>query len=1345
MSYEDEDFMDWFESDTPDSSKKKTWDDEVDDLGLRDMFLKVEKLAKKKEQYKKRLEREKEKRKENKKALIRDLKRDLPRSKDTKSTPKFTLLRDLGECRSYTLFLAFGHRLEGDPKCFLKEMEANTKHILISDLRRWRGVKFSIVLEAEFSRITPGGEEETSNHQFHSKGEIVMNSGEITEKINEARKKIMTSYDTLVARGSNWNHKRNVCLDLRTAQYKPFKGRSYFPTPDYIPPRSVINVKNKDNRCFEWAILSALYPVGHGKNPNKLYNYEAHLGELDFAGINFPVQITDIKKFERQNPTLSVNVFSWENGLYPQYISDKEKKEEIDILKEIDLLLLIDIKNNDDIKSHYVWIKNLSTMLYQESKYKVKKHPCRRCLHIFSTDALLQNHKTLCKGINNKAQRTQMPDEDNNILEFKNYKKQMRMPYVAYGDFECTHTQIQGCLNEFEEMDPEKKIYTKSFTRQIAKQEACSFGCIIAGIDGIQRDPVIYRGENAPERFLEHLWVEADKIYEIYKKPRNLRMSKDDWTKYNSTNICHICEEPIDDDKVRDHCHITGKFRGAAHNDCNLKLAIYPESITLPVVFHNLRGYDGHLIMDATAKKTKTADANEKITCIPNTIEKYMSFTIIREIEYENRSAHVQELIDLGDYEGAEKQMKKKRIVKLMFIDSLQFMNSSLDRLVSNTSELWMTKCTHAAHKGNKNIEISGKISYDKDKNEVITSGKCKQCDIKVKKRTSWDTLAARFPHTLSSPSKKNSLLLRKGIYPYEYIDSFERFEETELPPKEAFYSSLTREEISDDDYKHAQRVWDKFKCKTLGDYHDIYLRTDVLLLADVFETFRDTSMNYYKLDPVHYITAPGMAWDALLKKTKVQLELLTDIDMHLFVEKGLRGGISMVSKRLATSNNPLCPGYNSEQVRKWIGYLDANNLYGWAMNEPLPTGGHRWVDDIPIEKVLTTADNAPKGYLLEVDLEYPEHLHDLHNDYPLAPETMKVPESWLSDYQRTLLEKLGTKYNECNKLVPNLCDKERYVVHYRTLKLYCQLGMRVTKIHRALIFNQEPWMAPYIKLNTDLRTKAKNEFEKDFFKLMNCSVFGKTMENLRKHIRVNLVCPNGEKESKKLRKLIADPAYRTHRIFDGNLIAIHSLKSNLYLNRPVYVGQAILDLSKLLMYDFWYNELKARYGDKVQLLYTDTDSLIFEVETEDLYEDMRKNAELYDFSDYPEDHPNFSTKNKKAPGKFKDECNSRLIEEFIALRSKMYSLREVNGNNLKKAKGVKKNVVQKDLQHKMYKECLEKRKEMRHKQTVIRSQDHQMGVYEQVKTSLSPLDTKKWIAPDGISTLAYGHRLLHA
>ena len=650
-----------------------------------------------------------------------------------------------------------------------------------------------------------------------------------------------------------------------------------------------------------------------------------------------------------------------------------------------------------------------------------------------------------------------------------------------------------------------------------------------------------------------------------------MRMTREDWRAYNTATICHVCEKLLEGDSVRDHCHITGRFRGAAHNACNLKLRLNPKTTAIPVVFHNLCGYDSHLLIEAVSKirpeeedeeleKYLQEESNYKLTCIPNNTEKYISFS-------------------LG---------------QLRFIDSAQFLLASLDKLVS----------------ANKPEAFQITARYEPE-------------------------------------HQKRELLMCKDVYPYKYMDSWQCFEEPSLPPKQAYYSKLSDAHISDEDYCHAQKVWETFGCQSLGDYSDLYCRIDVLLLADVFETFRKTCLHQYGLDPAHYYTSPGLSWDVLLKKTGVELKLLTDYDQHLFIEKGMRGGISMVSKRHARANNPRVEGYDLEKPNSHIMYLDANNLYGWAMSKSLPTGGFRWVDDCDglANTVKNLSANGPEGCILEVDLEYPQELHDGHNANPLAPVRMEVKKDWMSEYQHNLLG-VGVAPTKVEKLVPNLRDKELYVLHYRNLQLYMSLGMHLTKVHRALRFEQSPWMEPYIRMKTELQKQATSDFEKDLYKLMNNSVFEKTMENLCRRVNVKLVRSH---EEDKLRRLIANPSFPRANIFDDDLAAVQMHKSRLVLNRLIYVGMSVLDLSKNLMYDFYYNQMKAQYGDRVELLYTDTDSLLFEIQMEDVYRDMSEHQCLYDASDYPEDHPLHSKVNKKVLGKMKDECAGRVIEEYVA------------------------------------------------------------------------------------------------
>ena len=447
--------------------------------------------------------------------------------------------------------------------------------------------------------------------------------------------------------------------------------------------------------------------------------------------------------------------------------------------------------------------------------------------------------------------------------------------------------------------------------------------------------------------------------------------------------------------------------------------------------------------------------------------------------------------------------------------------------------------------------------------------------------------------------------------------------------------------------------------------------------------------MKVYELDPCHYYTAPGLAWDACLKVTKQELQLLTDYDMLMMFEKGIRGGMTHISKRYAEANNKYMKDFDKTKSSTYIQYLDANSLYAYAMSQKLPTHGFEWIDvDVPkVEKLLKKKDTKI-GYIFEVDLEYPPSLWKEHNDYPLAPERIKLV--------------------KVEKLVSSFIPKNNYVVHYKSLKQYIEMGLILKKVHRGIKFYQSCWMEPHIRKNINLRKeaqKAKNKFDVEFFKLMINSVYGKTIENIRKRQNVKLV-----DDRKKALNLSSKPNFDRVTIFDENLVAIHMKKTEVYFNKPIYVGQAILDISKALMFDFHYKYIKKNYGDTAELLMTDTDSLVYLIETDDFYEDIKKDVkEKFDTSNFPDLHPSGikTGANMKEIGFFKLENGANIIVLFIGLRPKMYTFKietkyekdkedddkikeiEMRIDEEKKAKGVKKCVIKKTLTFEDYKKCL--------------------------------------------------------
>ena len=524
--------------------------------------------------------------------------------------------------------------------------------------------------------------------------------------------------------------------------------------------------------------------------------------------------------------------------------------------------------------------------------------------------------------------------------------------------------------------------------------------------------------------------------------------------------------------------------RGPAHSSpCNINLRIRAQSIQIPCWFHNLKGYDAHLIMQSVKSR------HGQVTCIPNNQEKFISFSV-----------------------GG-----------ITFKDSLAFLQTSLDELVSN---LPLTKMINTR----KFLELSvfkQKLSVDK----LILPKKISETNEEsstnnftfIKGKTRWyDYKKSPFIAPSLSEEQKTEvntlfeLVTRKGVYCYEYMSSFDRFEEKKLPPIKKFHSTLSGVDISVADYKHAEEVWKKFNLKNLGEYHDLYVLIDILQLSDVLAEFREMCYNNYKIDPFHCYTIPGLTWQAGLRFCGIEIDLVTDKEMFLFIEGGKRGGISKIVQRHAIREESHECSKKTELI-----YLDANNLYGAAMSEYLPTGGLQWEDESTCAEWNNNLKNATRYFLsidkkaefgcwLEVDWEYPQYLHDEHNEYPFLPEKLSITYDMLSPFQQNLLKKFNLlktpdTYCSAEKLVPNLNDKKKYILHYRNLQQCIQKGLKITKIHRVLWFKQSDWLKAYIDYNTKRRAQAKNEFEKNFFKLMNNSMFGMyTHILLNKYIKLN-------------------------------------------------------------------------------------------------------------------------------------------------------------------------------------------------------------------------------------------------
>jgi len=846
---------------------------------------------------------------------------------------------------------------------------------------------------------------------------------------------------------------------------------------------------------------------------------------------------------------------------------------------------------------------------------------------------------------------TKVPEakDGGNIVKFKYFKRQLDVPIVVYADFECVleklHYDELGNERTLEQSVLDKKHYDNSDnvrTIQVHKPVAYSYfvKCNFDDSLNIMRKHVkSENGEDIGEHFVQSLFDDCMplmKDHVLVVKPMNPLTDEEEDDLCNTTN-CHICKKPLLQDRVADHCHLTGKFRGPAHSKCNLEFQL---SHFVPIFFHNFSAYDCHLFVKSLAtiqgKTEVIASTSEKYTCLSKRI-----------------------FID------------EKRSVQFRFLDSYKFLSESLEKL--------------AKYLPKENFHLLSSV--------------------------------------FKSPEEQN-LLTRKGVFPYDYLDCMERLSDTELPPIEHFFNKLTNEKCAEQDYIHAKKVWSFFNCQNLKDYMMIYLMTDVLLLADIMENFRSVTKRIYGLDPCQYITLPAFSWDAMLKHTKAELELLTDIEMIYFIKNAIRGGLVQCSKRHSVANNKYLRTSNQTKKKSTIVYLDANNLYGWAMSEYLPYAGFDWVQNVENFDIFSISETSDIGYILEVDLEYPMEIHDEHNDLPFCTETKKMHK------------------NKTKKLYANLDGKTKYVIHYRNLQQCLRHGLKLKKIHRILEFNQSPWLKKYIDLNTELRKQAKNDFEKNLFKLLNNCIYGKTIENVEKRKNIKLVDRwEDEGNFHCARALVAKPNLQDVIYFTDSLAALVLKTEQICYNKPIYVGFTVLELSKLKMYDFHYAYMLPKFGKRLALNYMDTDSFIYTIETNDFYNEILPDiAEKFDTSDYPIDNQfNIPLKNKKVLGMMKDELKGKIIEEFIGLRSKMYSIKIQDDKDIKKSKGVRTCIV-KELSMDDYRLCLLKDVTFRRDMCVFRSDMHEIYTQTWNKVVLSNNDDKRFIKDNKIDTYAWGH-----
>ena len=836
-------------------------------------------------------------------------------------------------------------------------------------------------------------------------------------------------------------------------------------------------------------------------------------------------------------------------------------------------------------------------------------------------------------------------------IEYQRRSKEFKVAYMGFMDFETIQCEPTTPSCSCKSSDCQHK------TKVIKVQKPVAYSLLILDRNGKMVEHITYAGEDASRHFLGELLRVEEVVMDLIDSVEPMVLTAQQEREFQAATVCYLCHEPFDDPtnyKCRDHDHLDGKYLGASHSICNLHRS---EVRKLPIFCHNFSGFDSHLLVEALAEYDADEDLN--IQAVPLNQEKF----------------------------------KMMQIGQVVLLDSLAFLNASLDNLVKNL--------TASHHK--------------------------------------FPILEQFLPSDTPVGKEKKELILRKGVFPYQYLTDVEKLRETSLPPKEAFFSDLTGDHITQEEMEHAQKVWQCFDCQTFEDYLKLYVMADVVQLAEAMVEFRDRVFNEYNLDICHFWSAPMLTKDVALRLTHAKIELLSDMEMIDFFKGGVRGGLSMaVNRHVDVAEEKEKRGEDVALVM-----LDVNSLYGKSMCFPLPIGDYAWMTEEEISAFDVTKDVSPTGdtgYAFEVRLEYPEELHADHNSFPLGCTHLEVDEKMLSPYALNALQELTNQKNyKARKLTSTLETRDHMVLHGLNLQLYLELGLRLVKIYKGIKFSQTPFLKQYIDHCSQRRAAAPTKTGKTVYKTLMNSLYGKMIENQTNRLDCRFV-----RNRKKALRRTTDPRYRGQRIINDKLSVAFFAKPKVHFRQMLPQGFSILELSKYFFQSLYYKMVRPTFKGKVSLVMTDTDSwllLIGGVKSAD--EAVAKLSPIMDCSNYDKNHPLYNNAVENLPGYLKNEAPSDTLVEAVALRSKAYAIRTLASGSSNKCKGVKR-AVKDRISFESYRNCvLPGAVEQHHiTQHTLQSKNHVIRLVRSQKRAFSSFDDKRILLCSKHS-VPYGSKLV--
>ena len=1054
----------------------------------------------------------------------------------------------------------------------LQDMD-NVVRVMAREVALKKLVKFGIVTTVQFIKVENGEVVADVEHYLRSPSYVLSRYQDHAEIFLFCYQRVKTAMEDFLENGSGFILNAVYRTDLEFGRCLPLNagcGESVSVTTRRDVKLLQMVEEEGDRELTDDCFFTAIaHHFTNSCDPAVNSHWIAH--HLDVGGIRTPVDIRSVRRFEKQNERLNlrVSIIAEEEGdFYPLYVSASTTVTDM-TTSPTNFVVLLLVRTCSTIdgepRNHYVHVTSMSKLLrkaHVNGRSYYYKLYCPNCLNSFKLETALSSHMQLC--MENKTQKLALPKEGAR-LEFTGFSKKFEVPLVGFMDFEASMQSVDndcmrvncaggaaGCVHK---------------TRVDAIQRAMTYSILIVDhLGSIVYQNTASSDDDCAGLFLNDLLDIEPKLMDLLKDKYPLRLSATEQAEFLLATECHICGKPFDRErpvKCRDHCHLTGKFMGAAHQDCNLSRRICRK---VPMLCHNLSNYDSHLLV-----RSLSCERIHKLEALPRNTQKFRTITMN----------------------------------SFVFIDSMSFLDGSLADVAEDL------------HRSGHPFDLVDKSG--------MTGG---------------------------GDAEAKSLLLRKGVFPYDFCKGAAHLEQTtELPPQSAFFSKVANSGVSDEDYAHARRVFDFFECQNMLQYCQLYCALDVILLAECFMSFRREVLLEFELDPCHFISLPQLAFQCMLKQTGVQLDYITDIDMILMLEGGIRGGVSFIATRHAVADE-----------RTKIIDMDANNLYGGAQACPQPTSDFAWMDPAAVaaKDWSQYSDDDEMGYILEVDLSYPAHLHEAHNSLPLAPHPQQIDESMLSPYAKRCLHHLrgeGAKHRS-EKLATTFLPRLKYVVHACNLALYLSLGMKLERIHRVIQFRATRFLKSYVDFCTSKRAASQTGFRKRLFKAFSNSNFGKFIEQSRNYMDVKLVS-DGDQFS----KWVSSPRYVCFKVLSPTVTAIFLKLRSIQMRQMWSIGFTILERSKAMVYDSYYNKIvPALHPARCVLNMTDTDSLLMTIECPGAWSKldiMKRLAFMMDFSNYPTSHPLYDESRRNVPGFWKDETPGYDEPvEFAGCASKAYAVR---------------------------------------------------------------------------------------